>query len=222
MASLKRVPSLKMLPISIIGSIVEHAVAERAAVAVLDLVQVGERRPGSRAAASTPVRCQPVRFAPVTQEPSRSVSSATMPPIAPSRMPTGPIEPGLGAERRLDLLGRGRRASPAAAPCSSLSSCRRRSPRTSASQTLPSSATTGIALLVVRASMPRKPRQPSIVVTPGVSTSATGALGGEGARVDARDGHLDVGGVVAAAAARHAILARAATAPCTRAPGCRP
>ena len=95
MASLKRVPSLKMLPISIIGSIVSTPSQNGQPSPLLDLVQVGERRLDSRAAASTPVRCQPVRLAPVTQEPSRSVSSATMPPIAPSRMPTGPIEPGL-------------------------------------------------------------------------------------------------------------------------------
>ena len=44
MASLKRVPSLKMLPISIIGSIESTPSQKRTAVALLDLVQVGELR----------------------------------------------------------------------------------------------------------------------------------------------------------------------------------
>ena len=127
------------------------------AAAVRDSGRPRPARAGRRSAASksrpasTPRRCQPLRFAPATNWPSRSVSSATTSPLNP----TGPSEPPDRAERSADLLvGRRprrarraqRRASPARAgrrrgrararpcrrpssPASPSRSPRRRSPR---------------------------------------------------------------------------------------------
>ena len=123
-----------------------------------------------------------MRLAPVTQEPSRRVSSAMIPPIEPGLMPTGPDRPRLGAEGGLDLLRRGRLGGlpqrlAQLELVQAAVAAHEREP-----DALPSAATTGMALPVVRGSMPRNAASSSIVATLGVSTSATGALGGKAGR----------------------------------------
>ena len=98
---------------------------------------------------STPRRCQPVRFAPATNWPSRSASSATTSPL----QPTGPSEPGSAPKAERISSSVASRTSPPSTDASFASSSRS-SPRTSASTTAPS-RTTGIAFDVAAASMPR-------------------------------------------------------------------
>ena len=108
----------------------------------------------------------------------------------------------------------------------SFSSCRRWSPRTSASTTPP--------LLVLRHDDDRLHGQAARRCR---GTRASAAMVRDARRLDLlerrlrrrtsagarhRDGDLDVGGVVAAVAEHDAVLARPATAPCTRAPRSRP
>ena len=156
---------------------------------------------------STPRRCQPVRFAPATNWPSRSASSATTSPSKPDR----PERAGIGAERGADLLlGRGAHVGRRAPP-SSFASSSRSSPRTSASTTVPSSFTSPAS---PSTSPPRRSpsssASASIVVTPGVSTSSRRVerAGNSGApRHGARD--LEVGREVAVLAGDERVLARA-------------
>ena len=115
---------------------------------------------------STPRKCQPVRFAPATNCPSRRVSSAT---ISPGN-PTGPSEPGSAPKAaRISSSVAGRKSLPSAA--ASFASSRRSSPRISASTTVPSAFTTGIAFDVAAGSIRRNAASSSIVVMPGVATS---------------------------------------------------
>ena len=158
--------------------------------------------------ASTPRRCQPSRFAPATNCPSRSVSSAITSPLKP----TGPSEPPEAPNAaRISSSVAGRDGRPRAA--SSFAGSMRSSPRTSASTTVPSSVVTGIAFEVAATSIARNSARASQVFTPGVSTSSveTSVSGKIGARgTPAR--HLDVGGEIAVLAGDERVLAGAAGA----------
>ena len=77
----------------------ERAAAFRAVSPSCDCRMSAKRASKSRPC-STPRRCQPVRFAPATNWPSRSASSATTSPAKP----TGPERAGVGAEGRADLV----------------------------------------------------------------------------------------------------------------------
>ena len=197
----------------------ERAAAVRAAVALVRLRGCRRSAAAKSRPASTPRRCQPVRFAPATNWPSRSVSSAIDLALEADRAERARI----GAERGADLV-LGRRPDVAAERRERASrSSSRSSPRTSASTTVPSSFVTGIAFDVAAGSMPRNSASASIVVTPGVSISSGASsrareLGR--ARDAARD--LEVGGVVAVLAGDERVLARARTARGSRPTRCRP
>ncbi len=113
-------------------------------------------------------------FAPATNWPSRSASSATI----RTSTPTGPIEPGSAPKVvRISSAVAGRK-SDRSAFCI-FSWCRRSSPRTRPSTTLPSAVTTGMALAVAASSTPSDPASASMVVTSGVAT-CSGASSGSG------------------------------------------
>ena len=81
----------------------EPAAAVRAGVAFDAAARMSANRGVKSRPCSTPRRCQPVRFAPATNWPSRSVSSATISPLNP----TGPSEPGSAPNAaRISVLGR--------------------------------------------------------------------------------------------------------------------
>ena len=156
--------------------------------------------------ASTPRRCQPVRFAPATNCPSRSVSSATTSPWKP----TGPSEPGSAPNaERISSSVAGR------------TFCAERGdqldelePVVAADEREHDRAVVGRRPASPSrsppASIPRSSASASIVVTPGVSTSSGACSSGGnsgGARHRARD--LEVGGEVAVLAGDERVLARA-------------
>ena len=95
-------PSLKMLPTSIAGSMLSAPLPQYGAgVAGLDLAEVGELGLRSRGPASTPRRCQPVRFAPPTNWP---VAQRLVGDRSRTSAPTGADRARVGAERRPDLV----------------------------------------------------------------------------------------------------------------------
>ena len=204
-----RVPSLKMLPTSIIGSMRQRAAAVDARVAGLGVPDVGDPRrdsPGrARRSAGDSRSGSPRRRSRPRRSWGRSGSRAT----APSAMPTAPIEPGSAPNAaRISSGWAGRCGVPSTLP--SFSSCRRWSPRTTASTTPPcsSSGTTITDFAVRPSSMPRN--------------SASAGDGADARRVHLlerraqrrrhrprhRHRHLDVGRVVAAVAEHDPVLAR--------------
>ncbi len=144
-------------------------------------------------------------FAPATNWPSRSVSSA----ITSPEKPTGPSDPPLAPKAARISSSVDGRDSPGNASYSFIS-LSRSSPRTSASTTVPSAFVTGIAFDVAATSMPRKSASDSHVVMPGVTTSSaetsvSGNVGTCGHRL--RD--VAVRGVVAIFTTHQYVLARA-------------
>ena len=99
-----RVPSLKMWPTSIAGSMCSTPSPHAAHVSPSDTSRRSWNSAWKSRPASTPRRCQPVRFAPPTYWPSRSDSSAMIAHLHADR----PDRPRIGAELRADLVG-GRR-----------------------------------------------------------------------------------------------------------------
>ena len=149
-------------------------------IAGLDLVQVGERRlvvaPGLDAG-EMPARAVGAGY-------PRALAQRLVGHDAADRALADADRPDrarLRSERGLDLLGRGG----ARGLLEHLAQLELVQPAIAAHERKPDLAVVGHdghRLAVVRASTPRKPASPSIVVTPGVSTSATAALGGEEAR----------------------------------------
>ena len=99
-ARCSRVPSLKMWPTSIAVWKPQRAAAVRARVALAHLADVREARPRSLARPRRRAGGARSRFAPATNWPSRSASSATTSTDDPDRADRA----GIGAERFADLL----------------------------------------------------------------------------------------------------------------------
>ena len=117
---------------------------------------------------------------------------------------------GVGAERGADLVLGRRRARRRSSAAASFAGSSRSSPRTSASTTVPSSFTCGIAFDVAAASMPRNSASASIVVTPG-RLDLLGRVEPRRELRRARHGvrDLEVGREVAVLAGDERVLARA-------------
>ena len=167
---------------------------------------------------STPRRCQPVRFAPATNWPFRSVSSATISPLNP----TGPSEPGSAPNAaRISSSVAGRNALPSTA--ASLASSSRSSPRIRPSTTVPSSFVTRHRL---RGRGRVDAEEPGELLDRGDPGRRDLERLVERLRELRRPRHasrdLEIGGVVAVLAGDERVLTRRPTAPGSRSTRCRP